>query len=158
MGKKLIYTQAILLSIGTVFSWTTLVFDYRRFFTSGGHLLQISGCAVANPVVTPCFYGALAFLASMIWAIIILRSSTESIVARQRNLQYLLAAGVVFAWGNLIYEAYLYMQVQPATSAFSCPSGDEPINPLLTPCFYGALIFLIALIISILIRRSAARR
>jgi len=153
MNRTLLKVQVSVLAIGTGFSWITLVFDYRRFFASGGHVLNISGCAVTNPIATPCFYGALAFLAAFMWGLAILRSSQEAVVKRQRGLQCLLSAGTVFAWGNLTYEVYRFMQSQPAVSVFSCPVGEVTVNPLMTPCFYGALIFLTALVVSILIIR-----
>ena len=121
---------------------------------SGGHVLEISGCAVANPVITPCFYGSLAFLATFAWAFTILRSAPEAVLKRQRGLQLLLGAGTIFAWGNFSYEVYRFLQPQPAASAFSCPAGELPVNPLMTPCFYGALIFLTALVVSVLIIRA----
>jgi hypothetical protein len=145
--------QVALLALGTASSWITLVVDYRHFFASGGRVLEISGCAVANPIVTPCFYGAVAFLAAFVWAIAILRSSPEAISKRQRGLHWLLAAGTVFAWGNFGYEAYRFLRSQPAPSAFTCPAGESVANPLLTPCFYGALIFLTTLVVSTLVRR-----
>jgi hypothetical protein len=154
MNRTLLKAQVAVLAIGTGFSWITLVFDYRRFFASGGHVLEISGCAVANPVLTPCFYGAFAFLAAFVWALGIFRSAPEAGLRRQRRLQFLLAAGTVFAWGNFIYEVYRFMQPQPAASAFSCPAGEAAVNPLMTPCFYGALIFLAALVVSVLIIRA----
>ena len=154
MNRTLLKVQVAVLAIGTGFSWITLVFDYQRFFASGGHVLNISGCAVTNPIITPCFYGALAFLAAFVWALAILRSAPESVLKRQRGLQLLLAAGTVFAWGNFTYEVYRVMQSQPAASAFSCPAGEIAVNPLMTPCFYGALIFLTTLVVSILITRA----
>jgi len=154
MKRTLLKVQVAVLAIGTGFSWITLVFDYRRFFASGGHVLEISGCAVTNPVITPCFYGALAFLAAFVWALAILRSAPEAVLKRQGGVQLLLAAGTVFAWGNFTYEVYRFMRPQPAASAFSCPAGVVAVNPLMTPCFYGALIFLTALVVSVLIIRA----
>lgn len=55
MNRTLLNLQVGVLVVGTVFSWTTLVFDYRRFFASGGSVFELSGCVVANPVITPCF-------------------------------------------------------------------------------------------------------
>lgn len=153
MSGKLLKAQVAVLAVGTAFSWTTLFFDYRRFFASGGHVLETSGCAVANPIVTPCFYGALAFFAAFLWAVAILRSPPEAVSSRQKGLQWLLTAGTVFAWGNFAYEVYRFLQPQPVASAFSCPPMAEAANPLMTPCFYGALIFLTALVVSLFIRR-----
>lgn len=154
MERTLLKVQVSVLAIGTGFSWITLIFDYRRFFASGGHVLQFSGCVVTNPIITPCFYGALAFLVAFVSALMILRSTSAMALKKQRGLQLLLAAGTVFAWGNFTYEAYRFMQPQPVASAFSCPAGEAAINPLLTPCFYGALIFLTALVVSVFIIRA----
>ncbi len=144
--------QVGVLALGTLFSWTTLVLDYRRFFASGGRVLELSGCAVANPIVTPCFYGALAFLMALVWASVILRSAPAVAARRQRGLQWLLAAGTLFAWGNFAYEVYRYFRQPAAASPFMCPAGEAVGNPLLAPCFYGALIFLSALVVALLIR------
>ncbi len=157
MNHRLLWVQAALLALGTFFSWTVLLFDYRRFFASGGHVLQFSGCAVANPLATPCFYGALAFLAAFVWSVVVLGSAAVRVAKRQGYLQWLLMAGTLFAWGNLAYVVYRFVQPQPAAPAFSCPPAEaaEPaIHPLAAPCFYGALIFLAALIVSIMILRS----
>jgi hypothetical protein len=57
MRKLLLKIQVAVLAVGTAFSWFTLVIDYRRFFAAGGRVLELSGCAAANPLMTPCFYG-----------------------------------------------------------------------------------------------------
>lgn len=36
MNRTLLKVQVAVLALGTGFSWITLVFDYRRFFASGG--------------------------------------------------------------------------------------------------------------------------
>ena len=154
MRRTLLKVQVALLAMGTVFSWITLFFDYQRFFASGGHILKISGCTVANPVITPCFYGALTFFAAFVWAIVNLRSASDAALKMERGLRLLLAAGTIFAWGNFSYEVYRYLQPQPTASAFSCPSEIVAAHPLMAPCFYGALIFLMALVVSVLIIRS----
>jgi hypothetical protein len=158
MNRLLIRAQVALLALGTAFSWITLTLDYRRFFAAGGQVFELSGCAVANPLATPCFYGALAFLAALVWAVVIFRSLPEAVMHRQRGLNWLLIAGTVFAWGNFAYEVYRFIQPRPAASAFSCPVGEAAVNPLLTPCFYGALIYLSALVVSGLILRAHASR
>jgi hypothetical protein len=60
---------------------------------------------------------------------------------------YILLVGTVFAWGNFGYEVYNYLNQQ--TCAFGCSVGLK--YPVLTPCFYGAIFFAIALILSIII-------
>jgi hypothetical protein len=156
MSTSLRRLQVAILAIGTIFSWTTLVLDYRSFFDSGGTVLQFGGCAVTNPLATPCFYGALAFAIALAGSIAILRATDTAAIARQRGLNALLIAGTLFAWGNFAYEAYRYLQPQPSPSAFSCPAGEAVPNPFATSCFYGALIFSAALLVSTRLRRGAA--
>jgi hypothetical protein len=158
MAKLLLKAQVAVLALGTAFSWFTLVIDYRRFFAAGGQVFEVSGCAVANPLVTPCFYGALAFLAAFLWSVAVLRSAPEVMTKRQRGLNGLLTAGTVFAWGNFAYEVYRFSQPQPSVSAFSCPKEPALVHPLMTPCFYGALIYLAALMVSMFILRAYATR
>jgi hypothetical protein len=158
MGPKLLRVQVALLALGTAFSWFTLVVDYRRFFAAGGRVFEMSGCAVANPLVTPCFYGAMAFLAALVWALVILRSAPDAVPTRQRGLNWLLASGTVFAWGNFAYEVYRFGLPQPSAPDFSCPKGEAVTHPLLAPCFYGALIYLAALMVSMLILRDRSTR
>jgi hypothetical protein len=153
MDRLLLRLQIAVLAIGTVFAWFTLVGDYHRFFSAGGRAFEWSGCVVTNPLLTPCFYGALAFLAALVWALLLLRSAPEKVAGHQRRLNWLLAAGTVFAWGNFAYELFLYSQQRPAT-VLGCPPGEPIVHPLMTPCFYGALIFLTALAISLLILRT----
>lgn len=158
MGRLLLRVQVGLVALGTAFSWLTLVFDYRRFFAAGGHVFEVSGCAVANPLVTPCFYGALAFLAALVWAVAVLLAPPDTVTQRQRGLNWLLTAGTVFAWGNFAVEVYRFTQPQPSVSAFSCPKEEAMVHPLMTPCFYGALIYLAALAVSMFILRSRESR
>ncbi len=153
MNRTLLWVQAAVLALGVAFSWTVLVFDYRRFFASGGRVLQLSGCAVANPLTTPCFYGALAFLVAFLWAVVILQSPAKAVASRQLGLQWLLAAGTLFAWGNFSWLIYRVLKPPPAAAVFSCPPIEAPAHPLTAPCFYGALLFLVALIDSVVIRK-----
>ncbi len=151
--RVLLKLQVAVLAAGTVFSWVTLAFDYRRFFASGGQVFELSGCAVANPLVTPCFYGALAFLLAFGWSVLILRARADEVSGKLGRLRLLLVAGTLFAWGNFVYVVYRYVQAKPA-SVFTCPPGEPAVYPLTAPCFYGALIFTAALIVSVLAGRA----
>ncbi len=155
--RILLKIQVAILALGTAFAWMTLVVDYRRFFAAGGRALELSGCAVANPIATPCFYGAIAFLVAFLWAVAILRAVPERSEQKEKGLRLLLVAGTLFAWGNFGYEVYRFLRPQAENAAFSCPPGETVGNPLMAPCFYGALIFLCALIVSMLIRRAHRR-
>ena len=56
-----------------------------------------------------------------------------------------LLIGTVFAWGNFAYELSGWLKVG------SCQTGCAigATNPFLTPCFYGALFFTLAFVLSI---------
>ena len=59
----------------------------------------------------------------------------------------ILLMGVLFAWGNFAYELYNWLNNKACTTG--CAQGLA--NPFLTPCFYGALFFTVAFILSILL-------
>jgi hypothetical protein len=62
----------------------------------------------------------------------------------------ILLLGTVFAWGNFIYEFYGWLKIG------SCQTGCAvgATNPFLTPCFYGALFFTIAFVLSVVILKK----
>ena len=55
-----------------------------------------------------------------------------------------LLIGTVFAWTNFGYELYGWLKVGYCSTG--CAVGVT--NPFLTPCFYGALFFTLAFILS----------
>lgn len=61
---------------------------------------------------------------------------------------YVLLAGTVFAWGNFSLELYSWLNQK--SCLVSC-TASQVANPFLTPCFFGAIFFTIAFIISVLI-------
>jgi hypothetical protein len=155
MNNILYKIQASVLLIGTLFSWFTVYTDFSRFYNLYGSITKISGCTIPNPVTTPCFYGAFAFLLGFIWSLNILRNKSKNvdITKKQRNLRYLLIAGTIFAWSNFGLEIFKYYSSKTAVKV-SC-SGVATDNVFLTACFYGSVIFLIALVVSFIIKRKA---
>lgn len=63
---------------------------------------------------------------------------------------YVLLLGTLFAWGNFIWELMVWAGAK--TSPLGCVPGIT--NPFLTPCFFGALFFTAAFVISILILKK----
>jgi hypothetical protein len=62
-----------------------------------------------------------------------------------------LLIGTVFAWFNFAQELINWLQKRACTTG--CAIGLA--NPFLTPCFYGAIFFTIAFVLSaILIKKS----
>jgi len=62
----------------------------------------------------------------------------------------ILLAGTLFAWINFAIELSDWLQKRACTTG--CAIGL--VNPFLTPCFYGAVFFAIAFVLSILILRK----
>ena len=145
--KKYYLTQIALLVFGNLVAWKAVYDDFSRFFGAGGKLLQVAGCTVPNPVTTPCFYGAFGFLGTLIWAIMIFKKTDIVAKVRQEHyLSWLLVGCALFGGFNFtkLYLAFIN------GSQIGC-SGAPMTSPFVTPCFYGASIFLVTLIFSWLI-------
>ncbi len=149
--KKLLLLQILILVAGTIFAWYTVYHDFARFYAIEGTYFKVSDCIVPNPVTTPCFYGAFAFLAALIWSIYIIRMISDRQIVQQKRLVWLLFASVLFAWSNFGYVYYKFLANQ-GRPTIGC-SGQLMTNPFTTPCFIGSVIFLVALIVSLLIKR-----
>ena len=132
MIRAVQYLQLLVLLSGTIFAWNVVADDIARGL---------------NPVKVTCFYGAiglsLAFLASTY--VLCLKGKLRGMW--QKAIIWLLGAGTVFAWGNWSYVAYKLFRGEQCLSA--CPAGIT--NPFLTPCFYGATIYLLAFLIALLL-------
>lgn len=132
MKKKIEFLINIILVGGSTFAWTTVYYDFLRFQKIYGTIFRISGCTTPNPIMTPCFYGAIAFVICLIL----------SITKKYKYLFWLLIGGTIFAWSNFSYEAYkFYWGTGPKVGC----SGALTDNIFNTPCFYGAVIYLLAL-------------
>jgi hypothetical protein len=142
--KKVYFVQIIILFVGVLVSFHAVFVDFSRFFEAEGTFFKVQNCTVPNPITTPCFYGAFAFLGAFVWSIFILKKEKFSEKNKQENrLSWLLLGGSLFALGNFtkLYMDYLH------GSQIGC-SGAPMTTPFSTPCFYGLSIFFSALIFS----------
>jgi len=64
---------------------------------------------------------------------------------------YLLLGGTIFAWANFGIELNDWLNERACT--LGCSAGTLT-NPFLTPCFYGAIFFLLAFILSAIILKK----
>jgi len=62
-----------------------------------------------------------------------------------------LLCGTLFAWGNFIWELVSWFNKRACTLGCAEPGA----NPFSTPCFFGALFFTLAFILSALILRGS---
>jgi hypothetical protein len=150
--KKRYLIQSLVLLAGTLFAWLTVYSDFSRFYNIYHSLTRIQNCIVPNPITTPCFYGAFAFLGAFIWSVYILRASNEKKIKHQKFLSIFLIGGTIFAWSNLALEVYNFY-IQKMGPKVSC-SGVATDNVFTTACFIGSIIFLMSLIISLAINRK----
>ncbi len=143
MKYTVYWIQSLVLLVGTFFAFSSVTIDYVRFYGIYHSLTRIQNCAIPNPILTPCFYGAFAFLFASIWSLSIIIKKRK---AQQAYLHMLLIASTLFAWGNFFLGIYRYYTVSSGPKV-SC-SGIPTTNPFLTPCLGGSIIFLIALCLS----------
>jgi len=142
--KKFYIIQIVLLLAGNIVAWKSVYDDFMRFFGAGGELFQVAGCSVPNPVTTPCFYGAFAFLGTLVWSVLIFRKKDIAEKVRQEKyLSWFLIGCTLFGGFNFtkLYLDYIN------GSQIGC-SGAPMVTPFVTPCFYGSAIFLSALLFS----------
>ncbi len=142
--KKFLLSQLLVIAAGTAFAWKTVFEDFNRFFSAGGDFFQFSGCRFPNPLATPCFYGALAFLIALVWAAGLRQSQS---LASQKKLSYLLLAGSIFAWSVNAWEFYKFFK--PHADLYVGCNGLPATSPVFTPCFAGASFYLISLLLSL---------
>lgn len=124
--KYLSYLQFGLLLIGTIFSGWALINE-----------------ALAKPWLSVCFYGFLMFLLTALIAGYILRAEIKRKLIWQKRLLGILSIATLFSGVNFILTAcsFYNYRVCPTGSCITNNSG----NPFLTPCFYGAVLFLFSL-------------
>jgi hypothetical protein len=151
--KKYYFTQAFVLLVGTIVAFLSVYDDFLRFYGAEGTIFKIENCIYPNPVLTPCFYGAFAFLAAFIWTLFILKKEENGGTRQEKYLSWFLVGGTLFAWGNFTKLYLDYM----AGSQIGC-SGAPMTIPIQTPCFYGATLFFLSLIISWVILRKEGKR
>lgn len=145
---RLLRAQAVVIAIGALFAWYTVVTDFLRFADIEGTIFRVKDCAIPNPVTTPCFWGAWAFLVALVWSVTVIKMNNA---LRQKKHQLwlvlFLVVGNIFAWSNAIYGIVSFYKNQ-SKPTIGC-SGLLVTNPFATPCFYGSSFFLAALVVSI---------
>lgn len=146
MHKKIQYTQIFFLISGVIFSTFTTVQSIIQHYNLEGSFLKFRDCTYPNPLITPCFYGMIAFWVALIWAIKIFRENKE-----YKGIMYFLIAGTIFAWGNFSYEVFQYIQ---AGSKEIITCSGHVSNPLESSCFYGSILFTLSLLFTIILNKK----
>ncbi len=143
MRKSWLLFQSFILLCGTVFAWTNAVVQIQNFYGLYGTFLKFKDCVVPNPLTTACLYGSVAFLVAFIWSIRMLQNPSGR---GQRYLRNFLIFCVLFAGSVVTLEfGEFYGFVSTTVPSVGCTPG---VAPTLTPCFYGMLFFIGALLVS----------
>lgn len=67
--KQHIYLTLFLIG-GTIFGWTNFFIGYTKFIANNGKpVIGCSGQIMTNPFTTPCFYGSVLYLVSLVVAL-----------------------------------------------------------------------------------------
>ena len=144
--KTLRVHNALLIGVlltGSAIAWSTVTLGFVRFYRVEGTILKFTNCALPNPLATPCFYGAVAFLIVVLWSVTLARRPAPE-ARSYRYLWWLLLASTVFGWSNVAYEFWIWNQSETGTMV-SC-TADTISSPLQSPCLYGSTMFLGGLI------------
>lgn len=130
---------------GVFWSWFNVIKQEKIHYEIEGSLTKIKDCTVTNPILTPCFWGAVAFLISFILSILIIKKKKEISLKLQEYLRKLTFVGTLFAWAVVGSESYDYFsnKMRPIET---CTGVVK--NPLKSACFIGAIIFTLSFIIS----------
>ena len=138
---------------GTAIAWSTVALAFVRFYRVEGTLLKVTNCQFPNPITTPCFYGAVAFMVALLWAASLARSAKLS-AHGYGGLWWLLLASTIFGWSNVAYEFWRWNQ-SPTGFIVSCTT-ESISSPFQSPCLYGSTMFLGAWFTVGAIRRALA--
>lgn len=149
MKKDYLNLQNYLLTAGMLFAGYNFVEVTLRYLSAGGSMTQwhMAG-GLINPLLTPCFYGFIAFVIAWVWT---MGLRTKFDAGSQSNLVWLLTAAAIFAWGNYGYTlGKLYLG---KTCNLGCQAGYFGI-PQFTTCLVGAVIFTLALVVAVRLKRQ----
>lgn len=148
MKKELLVLQSYWLVLGTLFAGYNVFRVIEKYLSVDGSWLvfKMPG-GLINPLLTPCFWGFVVFLFAWVWSITLRIDYSK---ASQYRLIWLIALGAIFAWGNYGYELGRLYRDQACN--LGCVPGYFGI-PQFTSCMVGAVIFTLALIAAVKLRR-----
>jgi len=155
LKKSATIVQLLVLCGGMIFAWFTVIRELINFYTTEGTIFKIADSVYRNPVVTPCFYGAVGFIVIIVWAFFIWREFDESkqIIHRKWHT-LLLLGGTLFAWSVVTWE---WWQIKQAAGApvVGCSGLMDSIFD--STCLYGALFYTLSLGIGFYLYKDAKK-
>jgi hypothetical protein len=134
--------------LGVVVSWYSTITSFINFYQVEGTIFKIIDCAVPNPITTPCFWGAVAFLVVFIWSLKLYVDNKNS-----NQILYFLVFCVLFGWSSFYIENWTTILQRNGIVA-PCPVGK---SPFLSACFFGSVLFTISLLLTFVSIRANKR-
>jgi hypothetical protein len=139
-----------LLTAGAMIATSSVVAAFYRFYGSEGTIFKIKDCAIPNPITTPCFWGALAFIFATVWAYNSLYKKTNG-----KKFLYFLIFCVIFAWSNFYIELE-EVSVPKGSLLAPCPATTQ--NPYTSPCFAGSVLFTLSALTTLFILKVKEKK
>lgn len=157
-----LYFQLVALIAGTTIGWWSVAAEVKSFCAAEGggltKLTSFSGTVETNPLLTPCFYGSIVFLVSLIWTLAIINNKTKDWRLRQQSrLVKLLWFGAIFALVNNIVTFWKFYGDTDSGPPLGC-DPDKITNPYWTACFMGLVAFTAASIAGSMYLRSISAK
>lgn len=150
MGLNLKTLRLFFLLLGVIVSWTATISAFLEFYGNEGTIFKIKNCVIPNPITTPCFWGAIAFFAALLFAIRYLKKENLKF---ERNFFYLMIFSIIFAWVNFGIELR-GIKPRPGALITVCKPAQ---NPFLSPCFFGSILFTLSFTTSWLIKEKTRK-
>lgn len=149
-----LWLQAVALLWGNYVGWSTIYREVQHYCAVESRgleaLFTFGGTATTNPLLSPCFWGTLAFGVSLVWTIRLLYlNDPVRFKLEFKRLLYLLLGSTVFAFLNNIPVFYNYL-TKPDIAANTCSPDNLLTNPFLTSCFLGFSAFALASILALI--------
>ncbi|MFC1649679.1 hypothetical protein ACFL2C_03150 [Patescibacteria group bacterium] len=148
-AKQLKKTRLAYLLLGSIIAWYETISKFAAFYGNEGTLFKVKDCVIPNPITTPCFWGATAFVIALILAYKFYKKSSKKF---EKYFLWFMIACVLFAWGNFAVEL---RGVQPVPGALIAPCTANPVSPFLSACFFGSILFTLSLISTYLISKKS---
>lgn len=148
--EKLVVGRLVVLLLGVFVSWTTTIQAFINFYNLEGTIFKIKDCVIPNPIVTPCFWGSLAFAGGLVWAY---KKYKSEKVTSEKYFFYFMIAANIFAWSNFAIEL---KGITPEPGALVAPCPTTATSPFLSACFFGSVLFTLSLIATYLLYKKKA--
>ena len=147
--KFWLYAQALFLTIGSGVGWYSVINEVQDFCAQQGEglssLLSFTGTYTTNPLLQPCFWGSIAFVAGLVWTLAMLAGKVTNISVGLRRTRLFFVGATLFAAANNYLPIYRFVTDSAGDSGFGCSAAGHG-NPFLSACFFGLLSFALALL------------